>query len=345
MNPRTPRVALALLCPLAAFACKNEAAKPAVHAAAPFEIVFTADAKWLQDEAQKEMESALARHPNIDLVYGQNDPMAFGAYVAARNAGRTGIKFVGVDALAHEGLRYVKEGILDATIEYPTGGAEAVDLVLLAIAKITLPREIKLGTRVFTKQNLATGGDPIAAPGAKVIADLRTAHAKLLAPATTDQMWQVGLSQCNLGEPWRRQMNADIEAAIKKYPQLALVAKDAQNDVDKQGVQVEELIAQGVQALLISPQETGPLVAQCKKAIAKGIPVIVLDRALGGDAYTCFLGGDNVMISRAAGEVIKSLLPGATLAKPAKLVELRGLSTSAPSLDRHKGFAQALGIE
>ena len=44
--------------------------------------------KWLEPEARSEMESALARKPDIDLVYAHNDPGAHGAYLAAQAAGR-----------------------------------------------------------------------------------------------------------------------------------------------------------------------------------------------------------------------------------------------------------------
>ena len=87
------------------------------------EIMFEADMKWLEPNARKEMESALARFSTIDLVYAHNDPGAHGAYLAAKAAGREKkIVFVGIDALPQEGQMYVKQGILAASFEYPTGG-------------------------------------------------------------------------------------------------------------------------------------------------------------------------------------------------------------------------------
>ncbi|MBI3735240.1 substrate-binding domain-containing protein [Candidatus Sumerlaeota bacterium] len=126
------------------------------------EIIFDADAKWLEPDARKEMESALARFPQIDLVYGHNDPMAHGAWTAAKAAGREKqIKFVGIDALGHEGVAYVKEGILNATFQYPTGGAEAIENAIKILKKEKVPKKIVLGTRIFTKENADKGGEPI----------------------------------------------------------------------------------------------------------------------------------------------------------------------------------------
>jgi ribose transport system substrate-binding protein len=69
----------------------------------------------------------------------------------------------------------------------------------------------------------------------------------------------IGMSQCNLGEPWRVQMNEDIQTAAAKHPNLKVVYKDAQNDSLTQRAQVEELVGQGVDLLIISPREAAPL--------------------------------------------------------------------------------------
>lgn len=128
------------------------------------EVVFEADMQWLEPNARREMESALARFPKIDLVYAHNDPGAHGAYLAARAAGREKeMRFVGIDALAHEGLRYVRQGVLDATFEYPTGGAEAVAVALRIFAGEKVEKKIVLGSRLYTKENVDKGGETVPA--------------------------------------------------------------------------------------------------------------------------------------------------------------------------------------
>jgi ribose transport system substrate-binding protein len=129
------------------------------------EVVFEADMKWLEPDARREMESALARSGDIDLVYAHNDPGAHGAYLAAQAAGRAStMRFVGIDALPHEGVMYVKQGILSATFQYPTGGAEAIDVALHILRGESVPREITLGSRLFTRENVDAGGEPIDGP-------------------------------------------------------------------------------------------------------------------------------------------------------------------------------------
>ena len=147
----------------------------------------------------------------------------------------------------------------------------------------------------------------------------------------------IGMSQCNLGEPWRVQMNADVKAAAEKHPNLKVVFKDAQNDTLKQRAHVEEFVSAGVDLIVISPKEAQPLTEPVAKAFRAGIPVIVLDRAVLGEDYTCFIGADNRKIGRAAGEWVKQALGG-----KGKVVELKGLMTSTPGQDRHQGFREGI---
>ena len=149
--------------------------------------------------------------------------------------------------------------------------------------------------------------------------------------------YTIGMSQCNLGEPWRVEMNAQLKAAAEKHPNLQVVFKDAQNDTLKQRAHVEEFVSAGVDLIIISPKEAQPLTEPVAKAMDAGTPVIVLDRSVLGDKFTCFIGADNKKIGRAAGEWIVKKLGG-----KGKVVELKGLMTSIPGQDRDNGFREAL---
>ena len=150
----------------------------------------------------------------------------------------------------------------------------------------------------------------------------------------------IGMSQCNLGEPWRVQMNDDVKRAAGAHRNLRIVYKDAQNDSLTQRTQVEELVAQGIDLLIISPKEAAPLTRPVAEAYDKGIPVIVLDRAVEGDRFTTFIGADNKKIGREAGRWIAGALGG-----KGKIVELEGLQTSTPGQDRHAGFLEGVALD
>ena len=71
------------------------------------------------------------------------------------------LKFVGIDALPHEGVQYVKQGILDATFLYPTGGSEAIATALQILQGQKPAKKIVLGTRIFTRKDVEQGGQAI----------------------------------------------------------------------------------------------------------------------------------------------------------------------------------------
>jgi len=159
------------------------------------------------------------------------------------------------------------------------------------------------------------------------------------APATKGarKTFTIGMSQCNLGEPYRVQMNKDIEAAAAKHPELKIIYRDAQNRSETQQSQMREFVQQRVNLILVSPKEARPLTRPIAEAMDAGIPVIVLDRKITGDKYTCFIGGDNVKIGREAGKYMAQLLGG-----KGNIIEIQGLGTSSPAKERHDGFMDGI---
>ncbi|TMA11194.1 MAG: substrate-binding domain-containing protein [Deltaproteobacteria bacterium] len=158
-----------------------------------------------------------------------------------------------------------------------------------------------------------------------------------LAVHAAEKQYVVGMSQCNLGEPWRVQMNTDIKNAAEKHPNIKMIFKDAQNDSLKQRAQIEEFVSSKVDLIIVSPKEAAPLTPPVADAYKKGIPVIVLDRRVLGSDYTSFIGADNKKIGRAAGKWVVSKLGG-----KGDLVELKGLMTSTPGQDRDSGFREGI---
>lgn len=87
-------------------------------------------ANWMQDQAQDRFKEYLVVYgKSADVVFAQNDAMAYGAWLAARDLRVEGISFIGADGLDVEGggVDLVNRGILDSTIYYPTGARQAVE--------------------------------------------------------------------------------------------------------------------------------------------------------------------------------------------------------------------------
>ncbi|MEH1014372.1 substrate-binding domain-containing protein [Micromonospora sp. CPCC 206060] len=154
----------------------------------------------------------------------------------------------------------------------------------------------------------------------------------------TGKNFLIGMAQANNAEPYRQVMNNDVQTAAKAVPGFTVVVSDAAQDNSKQVADVENFLTQKINLLIISPNEATPLTAVVKKAYDRGIPVIVLDRKVDGEAYTAFIGGDNVAIGKAAGEFYaKTLLPdGGTV------IEIAGLPGSTPAAERAQGFREGI---
>ncbi len=152
-----------------------------------------------------------------------------------------------------------------------------------------------------------------------------------------DKKWKIGFSQATTIEPWRAQFNKDIIAEAAKHPEVELIITDGEDKTEKQVADVENLIRQEVDALLVSPKESAGLTGVVQQAIDAKIPVFVLDRNVETDQYTQFVGGDNKLIGRAAGEYAVELLGGPGKAA-GNVVEIWGGMGTQPAHDRHDGF-------
>lgn len=94
-------------------------------------IVHEGIADWIQSKGKDRMIEALNANPKIDVVYGHNDPMAIGAYLAAKEKGREKeMIFVGIDGLSGPagGIKQVIDGVLAATFVYPLCVDKAVEV-------------------------------------------------------------------------------------------------------------------------------------------------------------------------------------------------------------------------
>jgi ABC-type sugar transport system substrate-binding protein len=153
----------------------------------------------------------------------------------------------------------------------------------------------------------------------------------------TTSKYLIGFSQCNSAEPWREAMNKQMESEVAKHSEIKLIISDAQQSNAKQVADVENFIVRGVDLLMISPNEAQPLTGIVEKAYDKGIPVIVIDRKILSNKYTCFIGANNEQIGREAGKYAAELLNG-----KGTIVEISGLKGSTPAIERHNGFMDGI---
>lgn len=130
--------------------------------------------------------------------------------------------------------------------------------------------------------------------------------------------------------------NAFVEAA-KSDADIEVNFSDANNDASKQLDQIDNFIAQKVNAIVVVPVDYQGIVPGVEKANAAGIPVIALGIQSAGGKYT-FVGSKNIDAGRLQGEFMKANLP-----KDAKILYLEGTPGLSHTQERKKGFEEALG--
>ncbi|MDX1759032.1 MAG: substrate-binding domain-containing protein, partial [Arenibacter algicola] len=120
------------------------------------EFMGTIQGDWEKESITGGFKELLQEIGPVDYVFVHNDRMALGAWEVARNLGiEDQIKIIGVDGLngPNGGIQLVKEGVLNATILYPTGGDEAIKTALKILNDEIVPVNNILSTTVIDRFN------------------------------------------------------------------------------------------------------------------------------------------------------------------------------------------------
>lgn len=147
----------------------------------------------------------------------------------------------------------------------------------------------------------------------------------------------IGMSQCNLYEPWRIAMNSDIKKEALQYPNIKIVYRDAGGDAQKQANDIKQLLDSGVDLLIVSMDDTRQVTPVVKKA-SKSVPVILLNRTIESDDFSLNIGNDSEEVGRLAGDIITQLLPN----KKGSVAEIQGDLDSSTSTERSLGLRESL---
>ncbi len=189
--------------------------------------------------------------------------------------------------------------------------------------------KISRRTALFSSLALASGFSTIAfADGLPKLADKKT--------------YKVGFAQTESNNPWRLAQTASMKAEAERLG-WQLVYTDAAGSAAKQVADVNSMIAQGVDAIFLSPREEKPLIPAVMAAKKAGIPLFLIDRSVdqnlakGGVDYVTFIGSDFLKEGQTAGEALVKLTGG-----KGTIIELEGSTGSSPANDRKKGFDEVI---
>ncbi|HYG80833.1 MAG TPA: ABC transporter substrate-binding protein [Pyrinomonadaceae bacterium] len=152
---------------------------------------------------------------------------------------------------------------------------------------------------------------------------------------------RVGFSQMEHNGPWRiAETKSMRDEAAKRADRYELIVTDARGDLANQVANVEDLIAQRVDAIFLAPQQEKGFEGALQAAKEAGIPVFLLDREVQGTAgqdFVTFIGSNFVEEGKRAGEWLVKQTGG-----KAGIIELLGTAGSSVARDRHDGFAAAI---
>ena len=154
--------------------------------------------------------------------------------------------------------------------------------------------------------------------------------------AQQPRKYVIGVSQCS-EDIWRDKLNDELK--MGEYLNDSLIVKLASSNDDNvlQNKQINQFVDEGVDLLIISPNQLSAISKAVERAYDKGIPVILYDRKTNSDKYTAFIGCDNYTIGKSMGTFIAQQLQG-----KGRIVEISGLEGSSPALERHRGFMDAI---
>ena len=149
---------------------------------------------------------------------------------------------------------------------------------------------------------------------------------------------KIGIVLSTLNNPFFVSMKDGAEKEAEKLG-YKLIVLDSQNDSVKEKSNVEDLIQQGVIALLINPTDSDAVVQSVEVANEKNIPVITLDRKSNGGIVASHIASDNVKGGEMAAEFVLEKL-GAEA--KFNVVELQGIPGASATRDRGQGFHSIL---
>lgn len=151
-----------------------------------------------------------------------------------------------------------------------------------------------------------------------------------------DKKFVIAVSQCS-EDVWRDKLNEELKTG--EYLNDSIMVKLASSNDDNvlQNKQINQFVDEGVDLLIVSPNQLSAISKAVERAYDRGIPVILYDRKTNSDKYTAFIGCDNYVIGKSMGTFIAQQLHG-----KGRIVEIRGLEGSSPAIERHRGFMDAV---
>lgn len=167
-----------------------------------------------------------------------------------------------------------------------------------------------------------------------------------LSGAAFAETMKIGITQNNVGVDSYQTTyeKAFIEAAAAN-PNVEAVVLDAGGDVARQIAQMEDLIQQGVDAIIIWPTNGKAVVPAVRKAKNAGIPVVVTNSNIAEEGFpfvASFSGPDNITQGSRSAEIMCDKFKEMGIENEARVVQISGQPGYTTAIERAKGFEDRL---
>lgn len=154
----------------------------------------------------------------------------------------------------------------------------------------------------------------------------------------SEDSFVIGFSNCSQDTPFFANMTPIIQDYASKKG-IKVVSLNADNDTAKQNKDIQDLVAQGIDILIINPVNEDGASAGIKECVKNDIPVVTVDKNV-TEGYTAWVGRDNVEMGRLVGERLIELLGGDDAT--GTVLEIQGTAGSTTMMDRRDGFNEAM---
>lgn len=158
-------------------------------------------------------------------------------------------------------------------------------------------------------------------------------------PWSKDTPMKIGFSQNKLSVAYRV---AGVEQLKEYIAEQGLnwevIVTDGKNDAATQTANVEDLLSQGVDAMIMCPVTEDTMTTAAESVMAAGIPLVLVNRKVQNeDAYTCAVTGSNYQIGQLSADDMAK-----RLGETGKVALIEGTLGATDNTDRAKGFLETI---
>lgn len=257
---------------------------------------------------------------------------------ASRPAGPRRVQFVGFDASAQI-VEAIRGGQLQGAVaQNPIRMGElGVTMLLNHLEKKPVEKKVETGETMITPENIDS---PEVAHLVNPPRVPHTQNAGLGGRKT--KKWRVMVIPKGTSHEFWLSIHAGALKAAEEHGDVEVIWQGPLTE-DQRGVQiqlVQDAVAVGVDGIVLAPLDAKALVEPVEQAIARGIPVVIIDSGLESDKVVSTVSTDNYN-----GGVLGARRLGALLKGEGRIILLRYAAGSESTIRREQGFLDTMAKE